>query len=176
MRLALTGIGLAVADLDIIQLKESSLTGKTYQPQNGKTDTADLNNYFPPRKLRRVDHFTRMTMLAACRALHDHTGTIQEDPKTPLPQPEEMGIILSTGYGPSETIFDFLDSIIDHGPSCASPLAFSHSVHNIPAATLSLFLSSESPYTTLCQTHAPLVSALNTAACWINEKRVKKYC
>lgn len=173
MRLALTGIGLAVADLEISQLKENGVTGKSLPDRTAKTDTTKLNNYFAPRKLRRVDHFTRMTLLAACRSLHDHAGTVQENLKTPQPLLDDMGIILSTGYGPSETIFDFLDSIIDHGPSCASPLAFSHSVHNIPAATLSLFLSSDCPYTTLCQTHAPLLNGLNTAACWINEGRAK---
>lgn len=156
LRLALHGIGTAL-------------------PEAGNAvDTSDLNNYFAPRRLRRVDHFTRMTMLAGCRALHDAAGTVQEDLKTPLPLPEDTGIVISTGYGPSQTIFEFLDSIIDHGAGCASPLAFSHSVHNIPAATMSVFLNNPKPYTTLCQLHAPLLSGLHTAACWLNEGRVKK--
>lgn len=138
-------------------------------------DTSDLNSYFAPRRLRRVDHFTRMTMLAGCRALHDAAGTVQEDLKTAIPLPDDMGIVISTGYGPSQTVFEFLDSIIDHGAGCASPLAFSHSVHNIPAATISLFLNNPKPYTTICQLHGPLLAALQTAGCWLNEGRVKKY-
>lgn len=156
MRMTLHGIGTVLAE-------------------DGKTvDTSDLNSYFAPRRLRRVDHFTRMTMLAGCRALHDATGTKQENLKTPLPLPEDMGIVISTGYGPSQIIFEFLDSIIDHGASCASPLAFSHSVHNIPAATMSVFLNNPKPCTTLCQLHAPLFSGLQTASCWLAEGRVKK--
>ncbi|WP_320173247.1 beta-ketoacyl synthase chain length factor [Maridesulfovibrio sp.] len=156
IRLALHGIGTAL-------------------PEGADTvDTSDLNSYFAPRRLRRVDHFTRMTMLAGCRALHDAAGTVQEDLKTPLPLPEDMGIVISTGYGPSQTIFEFLDSIIDHGAGCASPLAFSHSVHNIPAATMSLFLNNPKPYTTICQLHGPLLAALQTAGCWLNEGRAKK--
>ena len=156
IHLALHGIGTALADgADTV-------------------DTSDLNSYFAPRRLRRVDHFTRMTMLAGCRALHEAAATVQEDLKTPLPLPEDMGIVISTGYGPSQTIFEFLDSIIDHGAGCASPLAFSHSVHNIPAATMSLFLDNPKPYTTLCQLHGPLLAGLQTAGCWLNEGRVQK--
>ncbi|TIH15803.1 hypothetical protein D0S45_09480 [Marinifilum sp. JC120] len=156
MRLALHGIGSALAETE------------------GPVDTSDLNSYFAPRRLRRVDHFTRMTLLAGCRALHDAAGTIQEDLKTPLPLHEDMGIVISTGYGPSQTIFEFLSSIIDHGAGCASPLAFSHSVHNIPAATMSVFLNNPKPYTTLCQLHGPLLAGLQTAGCWLAEKRVQK--
>ncbi|WP_419781051.1 beta-ketoacyl synthase chain length factor [Maridesulfovibrio sp.] len=156
MRVALHGIGTALAE------------------KGAAVDTSDLNSYFAPRRLRRVDHFTRMTMLAGCRALHDAAGTVQEDLKNPLPLPDDMGIVLSTGYGPSQTIFEFLDSIIDHGAGCASPLAFSHSVHNIPAATLAVFLNNPKPYTTLCQSHGPVLAGLQTAGCWLNEGRVKR--
>ncbi|WP_320007309.1 beta-ketoacyl synthase chain length factor [Maridesulfovibrio sp.] len=156
MRLALHGVGTALS-------------------QNGNgVDTSDLNSYFAPRRLRRVDHFTRMTMLAGCRALHDAAGTEQKDLKTTLPLPEDMGIVLSTGYGPSQTTFEFLDSIIDHGAGCASPLAFSHSVHNIPAATMAVFLDNPKPCTTICQLHGPLMAAVQTAGCWLNERRVNK--
>ncbi|NDV26741.1 beta-ketoacyl synthase chain length factor [Desulfovibrio sp. JC010] len=161
MRLALHGIGTALPD-------------HTLADAGNSVDTSDLNTYFAARRLRRVDHFTRMTMLAGCRALHDTAGTVQEDLKTPLPLPEDMGIVISTGYGPSQTIFEFLDSIIDHGAGCASPLAFSHSVHNIPAATMSVFLNNPKPYTTICQLHGPLMAGLQTAGCWLAEGRVKK--
>ncbi|CCO23418.1 beta-ketoacyl synthase chain length factor [Maridesulfovibrio hydrothermalis] len=173
MRLALSGIGIAAADIDSRSLSEAGRAGTTSLCTGKKTDTTELNDFFPPRKLRRVDHFTRMTLLAACRALHDAAGTDRKAPKTPLPLPEKMGIIISSGYGPSQTIFEFLDSIIDHGAACASPLAFSHSVHNIPAATLSIFLGTGCPYTTICQTFSPLITALNNAAIWIAEGRVK---
>ncbi|WP_203544610.1 beta-ketoacyl synthase chain length factor [Desulfovibrio sp. JC022] len=156
MRLALHGIGTALPEAE------------------DAVETSDLNSYFAPRRLRRVDHFTRMTLLAGCRALHDAAGTVQEDLKTPLDLPEDMGVVISTGYGPSQTIFEFLDSIIDHGAGCASPLAFSHSVHNIPAATMSVFLNNPKPYTTLCQLHGPLLAGLQTAGCWLAEGRVKK--
>ncbi len=171
MKLAVNGIGLTLAGLEVDQLREAALNGTNTAPKTEKADSSDLNNYFAPRRLRRVDHFTRMTMLAACRALLDESGQGYEN--TPA-LPEDTGIVVSTGYGPSQTIFDFLDSIIEFGPGCASPLSFSHSVHNIPAATLSLFMGKQCPCTTLCQTRGPLIAGLNTAACWINEGRVNK--
>ncbi|WP_051249796.1 beta-ketoacyl synthase chain length factor [Maridesulfovibrio zosterae] len=173
MRLAITGVGLAAAGIDLEQLKKNVVNRTIIQSLPEKTETAELNNYFSPRKLRRVDHFTRMTMLAACRAMQDHADISQDDFKTQLPIPDDMGIIIGSGYGPSETVFDFLDSIIEHGAECASPLSFSHSVHNIPAATISLFLNYQCPCTTICQTYAPLTTALNNAACWITEGRSK---
>jgi len=127
-------------------------------------DTAELPNYVPPRKLRRVDHFTRMTLLAAYRAL-ENAGTLET-------LPTDMGIILSTGYGPSKTTFDFLDSIIEDGASLASPLAFSHSVHNIPAGVLSLILDAPCPQTTICQLRNPVIQGLYTAYLWLKEGRV----
>ena len=173
MRLSITGLGLAAAGIDLEQLKNNIVSSTRPQPSPEKAETAELNNYFTPRKLRRVDHFTRMTMLAACRAMQDHAGMNQDDFKTQLPIPDDMGIIIGSGYGPSETVFHFLDSIIEHGAECASPLSFSHSVHNIPAATISLFLNYQCPCTTVCQTYAPLTTALNNAACWIYEGRAK---
>lgn len=127
-------------------------------------DTTELTKYVPPRKLRRIDHFTRMTLLAAYRALDDAKALEQ--------LPERIGIILTTGYGPSQTTFDFLDSIIEDGAPLASPLAFSHSVHNIPAGVLSLLLGSPCPQTTICQLHNPVIQGLYTANIWLKEKRV----
>lgn len=162
MKLAIQGIGLAApfggwADISSTMERKPTLD----QP----VDTSALSDYIPPRRLRRIDHFTRMTLLAAYSAL-DHAGRLKL-------LPEDMGIVLSTGYGPSQTTFDFLDSIIEDGAPLASPLAFSHSVHNIPAGVLSLLLGTPCPQTTICQLHQPVISGLRTAALWLAEGRVK---
>ena len=105
-----------------------------------------------------------MALLAAYRALDDANKV--DD------LPQNLGIIICTGYGPSQTTFDFLDSIIDDGPKLASPLAFSHSVHNIPAGVLSLLLGTPCPQTTICQLMNPVMTGIQTAALWLAEKRV----
>ncbi|WP_320172112.1 beta-ketoacyl synthase chain length factor [Maridesulfovibrio sp.] len=170
--LSIEGIGIVAADMDRDSLCRAALEGQPLTPSETKAETSELDKIFPPRKLRRVDHFTRMSMLAACRALRD---SVPETDEETLPKlPDNTAIIISSGYGPAQTVFEFLDSMIDFGPGCASPLSFSHSVHNIPAATLAMFLGGNCPYTTICQPRAPLAAGLMTAACWLAEGRAER--
>lgn len=129
-------------------------------------DTGDLTRYVPARALRRVDHFTRMTLLAAYRALEDAGLRTEELLGT--------GIVLATGYGPVKLTFDFLDSIIDFGPEMASPQAFAHSVHNIPAATVALMTGLRGPCFTVCQLDTAFAAAALTAWSWLREGRVQR--
>jgi len=163
--ISLSGMGLAAPFGGLKELRAALDTDVPSAPDHKyRVDTTSLTEFVPARRLRRVDHFTSMTLLAAYRALYDagYGETL----------PERMGIVLCTGYGPSETTFDFLDSIIDFGAGCASPLAFSHSVHNIPAAMLAMFLKTPCPCTTLCQLHRPVFTGLLTAQTWLSEERV----
>lgn len=148
MKLTLKSIGLAPPNADSLTVSTDALT-----------------DYVSTRKLRRMDHFTRMTLLAAYRTL-DNGDCLD-------PLPDDMGIIISTGYGPAATTFDFLDSIIDDGAPLASPLAFSHSVHNIPAGVLSMLLGTPCPQTTICQHRRPVLAGLRNAVLWLAEGRVK---
>lgn len=161
----LAGVGLAAPFGGLPEL-EAIMANNTFptRQEHYKVETTDLETFIAARRLRRADHFTRMTLLAAYRALGNagYTGT----------PPQNMGIVLCSGYGPSQTTFDFLDSILEFGAGCASPLTFSHSVHNIPAAMLALALQNPCPSTTLCQLHQPFSAALNTARCWLKEGRV----
>ncbi len=170
--LAITGIGLVAPGINFEIIKTAALKNLTIPAINETADTSDLNIFFQQRQLRRVDHYSKMALLAACRALLDSKKETNLDNEINVP--ENMGIILCSGYGPSQKTFEFLDSILDFGTNCASPLAFSHSVHNIPTAVLSQFLNLSCPYTTICQLHSPVYSALTTAACWIDEGRVEK--
>jgi 3-oxoacyl-[acyl-carrier-protein] synthase II len=131
-----------------------------------KIDTDNLARYASPRTLRRVDHFTRMALLAAYSAL--------EDAGLDAAELEHTGIILATGYGPVKLTFDFLDSIIDFGPEMASPQAFAHSVHNIPAATIALMMALRGPCLSLCQLDTVVAAAALTAQTWLAEKRVTR--
>lgn len=131
-----------------------------------KADVSILASYTQARALRQVDHFTRMALTCAFAALEDASIA-----------PEEMkdaGLVIASGYGPAQMTFSFLDSIEDHGPNMASPLSFSFSVHNIPAANVALKLGMAGPCTTVCQFESSVVSALLTAASWLFERRVSR--
>lgn len=162
MRLAIQGIGVVASFGGKNELFDAAI-GTTHPiPQRRiHADTSPLEQMYSPRQLRRIDHFTRMCLLAGRQALDDSTAG----------QDLGFGIILCSGYGPAQTTFDFLDSLIDFGETCASPLAFSHSVHNIPAATLSILLGRSCPCLSLCQTDMPVSAGLNAAGTWLAESR-----
>lgn len=141
----------------------SALAGRR-ETRPEQADTAELSRYLSSRALRRTDHFTRMTLLAAYLALED-AGL------APAP---ETGIIVATGYGPARLTFDFLDSLLDFGPDLASPQAFAHSVHNIPAATTAIMMGITGPCTTICQPDTAVAAAFLTARLWMAEGRVER--
>lgn len=131
-----------------------------------KADVSIVASYLQARALRQVDHFTRMALIGAFAAL-ENAGLAPEDMR-------DAALVLASGYGPANVTFSFLDSIEDHGPNMASPLAFSFSVHNIPAANVALKLGMAGPCATVCQFESSVASALLTAAAWLYEGRVSR--
>jgi hypothetical protein len=129
-------------------------------------DTSALKDKLPARALRQIDHFSRMALLCALNALED--AGISENP------PRDAGIILASGYGPATPTFEFQDSILAYGELLASPLAFSRSVQNIPAATLAVTLHLVGPCATVCRGDFPVADALCVARQWLEEGRVER--
>lgn len=129
-------------------------------------NTGPLSQYLSARALRQSDRFTRMALLGAYAAVTD-AGL----------EPAELGncgIVLASGYGPVTPTFDFLDSLLDFGEQMASPLAFSHSVHNIPAAVIAKSMNLPGPCCTVCQFESSVASALLAAGAWLEEGRVER--
>jgi 3-oxoacyl-[acyl-carrier-protein] synthase II len=87
---------------------------------------------------------------------------------------EGIGIVLASGYGSSTPTLDFLDSILDFGESMASPLAFSLSVHNIPAAIIAKSMQILGPCAAVCLIENPVASGLLLARDWLEENRVER--
>lgn len=147
-----------------------------------KADTSGLAEFYPARALRQCDHFSRMALLAAGRAFaaSGMPGAEKEGPAKGLagsPAGDmggNLGIVLASGYGPAMPTFDFLDSILDHGEALASPLAFSLSVHNIPAAIVAKTMGISGPCATVCQFESSVASGLMLAQGWLEEGRVTK--
>lgn len=166
MRLSILGTGL-VADFgsieEMVRHVEDGLRPGTL-PRAPEADTSPLSGHYSPRELRRIDHFTRMCLLAAHRALD--VAALESD--------EDMAIVLASGYGPAHTTFDYLDSIIEFGEGGASPLAFSHSVHNIPAATVAMLLHLTCPSMSLCQADGPVWAGLTASWTWLAEGRARR--
>ncbi|MBE1426597.1 3-oxoacyl-[acyl-carrier-protein] synthase II [Desulfomicrobium macestii] len=170
MRMAVEGMGIVSAVgnglQDLAQAARHMLREESQTIEFSKIDTSNLVRHASSRALRRVDHFTRMALLAAYSAL--------EDAGLDAAELEHTGIVLATGYGPVKLTFDFLDSIIDFGPEMASPQAFAHSVHNIPAATVALMMTLRGPCFSICQLDTAVAAATLTAQTWLAEKRVTR--
>ncbi|MDR1489624.1 MAG: beta-ketoacyl synthase chain length factor [Desulfovibrio sp.] len=134
-----------------------------------RADTTGLTGLLPARSLRQTDHFTRMALLAVLKAVED----AQDEGGSDFSD-GETAIVVASGYGPASPTFDFLDSLLEYGETMASPLAFSHSVQNIPAATLAMRLGLTGPCATVCQWDNPVAPALVIARQWLREGRAKR--
>lgn len=178
MRMAIQGIGVSGGFGLGVESLRAALKCGTVAPQQGHVEhhgeidefpvymasLEGLDEFFPKRALRRIDHCSKLTLHSACLALTD-AGIFNAERS-------RMGVIVATGYGPLKTTFDFLDSYLDFGYSCSSPTHFSNSVHNAAAAHVSMQLKSTAPSLTVTQFEMSVPSALLTAQQWLAEGRV----
>jgi 3-oxoacyl-[acyl-carrier-protein] synthase II len=142
-----------------------SLPGDSNRLSQSMVDTSGLCDYMPKRSLRRIDHFSRMALLSAGKAIKD------SDPS--LFSKDNTGIIIATGFGALQTTFSFLDSYIDKGDKFASPTHFSNSVHNAAAAHVSIGYGITGPNLTISQFDMSFLSALVTAGVWLETKKIE---
>lgn len=136
-----------------------------------RADTSLLKEFVPARSLRRMDHFSKMGLLAAHLALVDAglpatgEGAVRQ---------EGLGVIIASGYGATTTTYALLDSIINDGDACTSPTHFANSLHNACAANISIGLGATGPNLTVSQFGLSVPSALLTARQWLLDGRVER--
>jgi 3-oxoacyl-[acyl-carrier-protein] synthase II len=136
-----------------------------------RADASALKDFVPVRALRRMDHFSRMGMLAAHLALQD--AGLQPAEGTTSRQ-ENLGLIIASGYGATTTTYALLDSIINDGDACTSPTHFANSLHNSCSANLAIALGATGPNLTVSQFDLSVPSALLTARQWLLDGRVER--
>jgi len=117
-----------------------------------------------PAVLRRMDAFSLRALLAATHALRE-AGEARDGP-------ERTGLVVASGYGPLTTMFGFIDQLIDKGDSRGSPVLFAGSLHNAPAAYLSLLLGTRGPSLTVTGFHHAFARALGAALGWLERDAV----
>ncbi|MEE4255234.1 MAG: beta-ketoacyl synthase N-terminal-like domain-containing protein [Desulfuromusa sp.] len=171
MRMAIQGIGITGSfgsGVEAFRAALQSGTGQPVltvdQPPHYPAGVEGLDEFIPKRALRRIDHFSRMTLLGACQALKD-ADLLEADRS-------RIGVAIASGYGALNTTFNFLDSYLDFGYSCSSPTHFSNSVHNAAAAHVSIQLKTTAPSLTVTQFEMSVPSALLSAQQWLAEGRV----
>jgi len=129
-----------------------------------RADSKPLTDFVKPRKLRRLDNFSRLALLGAALALEDSTMKLNG---------ERTGLIVASAHGATATTFAFLDSVINDGDALASPTLFSNSVHNAAASHIAEHFTFTGPTLSLTQGDNSLTMALITAGQWLASGRVE---
>jgi 3-oxoacyl-[acyl-carrier-protein] synthase II len=124
-----------------------------------------LDQLIPPRTLRRVDHYARMAILASHLAL--------EDAGMGNGLPENTGLIVATGMGPTANTLDLQAADVALTDLALSPILFSNSVQNAAAAYISMLLKIRGPSLSINQYEMAVPLAFQTALDWLEEGRTE---
>lgn len=123
-----------------------------------------LDRFLPRNALRRMDRLSQMALLSSFLAIEDG-GLVLED-RT------RIGIVFGSGYGPMQTTYGFLDTLIDHGDKLASPTLFASSVHNTLASQATISLKINGPCLTVTSFEQTPHSVFATALGWLRGGQV----
>lgn len=118
------------------------------------------------RDLRRADDFIQMAVISAFAA------TAQAPARDIFP--EERGVFIGTAFGPLETNFESLGSLIDDGEGQISPTLFSHSVYNSAAGYVARLLDIRGPALTITNYGWPFLIALEEARTAVATGRISR--
>ena len=151
--------GLEGARRPTIERREIDLPGGVFSLPVFTASPDELERFVPRRTLRRMDSFVRMALLSAYLAV--------EDAGIAFPDPERVGVVLGSGYGPLRTTFAFQDSLIDFGDKCASPTHFANSVHNALASQVSISMNLQGPGQTVTTLGLSTAGAFLSALSWL---------
>lgn len=128
-----------------------------------------MEHEVPPqlaKELRRADDFIRLAAVAAFNALE--VAPVREL------APELRGIFIGTAFGPLETNFQSLGSLINDGEGQISPTLFSHSVYNSAAGYTARLLDFRGPALTVTDYGWPFLLALEEARLAVASGRVER--
>ncbi|MEN8143246.1 MAG: beta-ketoacyl synthase N-terminal-like domain-containing protein [Thermodesulfobacteriota bacterium] len=118
------------------------------------------------RDLRRADDFIQMAVISAFAAT-------AQAPARDI-SPEEIGVFIGTAFGPLETNFESLGSLIDDGEGQISPTLFSHSVYNSAAGYVARLLDIRGPALTITNYGWPFLIALEEARTAVASGRISR--
>jgi len=132
-----------------------------------RVDESPVRSYVSGGAWRRMNRYAKLALLGACQALED-AGWDRSMPA------HDLGLVVASGYGASQSTFDFLDTMIEDGGRCPSPTQFSNSVHSSAVSHLGIVLQAGGPSLTVSQFEMSPVSAMLTAREWLREGRVQR--
>lgn len=131
----------------------------------GVVDPACLGSWLGAREARRMSRPSRFAVAAARMALEDaHDPSAGADGGWSVDS-DDLGVILSTTFGPTAVTEELLEQILLAGPETASPFLFAESVANAPAAQVARLIGARGANLTVTQRDAgPLIAVRKAVA------------
>jgi len=134
----------------------------------GVVDGSCLAPWVPGREARRMSRPSRFAVAAARAALADADFAVPDGGL------DDLGVILSTAYGPAAVTEELLAQILLDGPEAASPFLFAESVANAPAAQVARLTGARGANLTITQREAGALIAVRRAADAIAAERSER--
>lgn len=148
----------------------------------GLVDPSSLGPWLRPGEARRMSRPSRFAVAAARMALDDARyrsphlkdvedgddvdggkGTQGDDSRWSVDS-DDLGVILSTTFGPTAVTEELLEQILVTGPEAASPFLFAESVANAPAAQVARLIGARGANLTVAERDAGALIAVRRAA------------
>jgi 3-oxoacyl-[acyl-carrier-protein] synthase II len=159
-RVVITGIGiLSPLGLDVATTWNGLISGKSGIAHITLFDTTghettfggevkgfDPSNYIGPKESRRMDRFTQLAVAASQEALKSSGICMDESNQN------EIGIIIGSGIGGLNTLFDQAKVLLEKGPDRVSPFTVPMMIADMAAAQVSIALGVKGP--NFCTTSA----------------------
>ncbi len=167
------GFGCGIRDLEEAAIEQKPFivtpwgAGSEPVPPKSATDTSLLSRFYTAAAVRRVDHYSRMAILAASLALQD----ARQDAAMAGGLQEPIGLIVATGMGPTAGTLDSQAPDALATELRLSPIQFSNSVHNMAAAYISMLMKIRGPNISINQYDLSVPLAFQTAMDWLEEGR-----
>ncbi len=124
----------------------------------------DFKPWIPPMAARRMSPPSKMAVAAAKMAVEE-CGVEAE-------ALHEAAVYVSTNFGPSTYSERILRQVFEENPEAVSPMLFTESVANAPAAQIALAFRAVGPNVTVTQREAGALLALSQAAAEVARGRV----
>ncbi len=135
-------------------------------------DASCYREVLPPMKARRMSPPSRFSMVAALAALED--AGLSRDALAADHGGDVTAVVFGTSYGPSSYTERILRQILLESPQAASPMLFTESVANAPAAQVALALGCKGPNITVTQREASALVAVGQGAALIRSGRARR--
>jgi 3-oxoacyl-[acyl-carrier-protein] synthase II len=100
------------------------------------------SDFVSPSNERKMDRLSHIAVAGARLALED--AGLKE-----IPEKERTGVVLGTAYGSLKSTSQYLNGLVDYGPSRANPFIFPNTVSNAPASYIAIELGIKGPNVTV---------------------------